>query len=548
MSTKIHGEYDSQRITSEGTAARTRPLSIQDIMLRREKKAASEAKKTKEELEENDKGASNHLEQGRGYKSRKDSKDTPVEVSKKKIRDTLREESKKENLRVIPREGSRKDGTRYTPKEVSKKDNSKDRTKGVSKMDDLKDAKVSEKEDMRDAPKKGSMKEGPFIRDDYRSIGKDKGIGSSQKRTTSMSSRADESKDRNLGETRARNGDATRSEYQKGPGKRGNDETVDNDRIKDKSEKLRSEIKRKDRSFDNDKSSEVDRPMWKKQDSAWFQGSKHSDRNDGRNEYAKPYHGEPRLKRRRSRSRDRDRETNGRSISPPPREQRHNYHGHDFGNYRPYYSVEKSRRMFAEVDKQRSSGSGGYSGGSHQRHESRLGGYSPSHQRHESRLGGYSPRKRKTAPQAEQATTKTPPPAIQSPEKKSATWDQPPVKANQFKFATTLQSTAGQMIPSTRKDPSITVETIVAGNSLSADSVQLTQATRPLRRLHIENLPDSATEDRLIDCLNDFLLSTRVKYTQRSKPCLSCTVRKLPCHFSFLPCHIFSLTCINILS
>jgi splicing factor U2AF subunit len=509
MSKKIHGESDSQRITSEGTAARTRPLSIQDIMLRREKKAASEAKKTKEELQENDKGTSNHLEQGRGYKSRKDSKDMSVEGSKKKTRDASREESKRENPRV-PREDSKKEDTRYTPKVVSKKENSKDRPKGGSKMDDLKDTpKFSEKDDLRDAPRKGSKKERPSTRDDYHSVGSDKDIGNSRKITKSMSSRADGSKDRNLGEIRARNGDATRSEYVKGPGKRGNDEIIVNDRIKDRSEKPRNETKRKGHSFDNEKSSEVDRPMLKKPDSARFQDSKHSDRNDGRNEYAKPYHGDPRLKRRRSRSRDHDRERYGRSISPPAREQRHNYRGHDFGNYPPYYSMDKSRRKYAEVDKQRSSGSGGYSGGSHQRYESRL--------------GGYSPRKRKTAPQAEQATAKTPPPVIQSPEKKSATWDQPPVKANQFKFPTTLQSTVGQMAPST---PSTTVETILAGNSLAADSVQLTQATRPLRRLHIENLPDSATEDRLIDCLNDFLLSTGVKYTQRSKPCLSCTINK----------------------
>ncbi|CAL4912476.1 unnamed protein product [Urochloa decumbens] len=513
MSRKIHGENDSQRITSEGTAARTRPLSIQEIMLRREKKATSEAKKTKEELQGNDNGTSNHLEQGRGYKSRKDPKDMPVEGSKKKIRDTSRQDSKKENPRVIPREDSTREGTRYTLKQVSKKDNSKDRPKGRSKMDDLKDTpKVLEKEDLRDAPKKGSKKERPSIKDDYRSIGKDKGIDNSEKHTTSMSKKAYESKDRNLGEIRARNGDASRSEYQKGPGKRENDETVDNDRIKDNSEKLRNETKRKGRSFDYEKSSDVDRPMLEKHDSAWFQGSKHSDRNDGRNEYAKPYHGEPRLKRRRSRSTDRDQERHGRSISPPPRQQRHNYRGHDFDNYPPYYSMEKSRRKYAEVDKQRSSGSGGYSGGSHQRYESRL--------------GGYSPRKRKTAQQAEQATTKTPPPVIQSPEKKSATWDQPPVKANQFKFPTSLQSTVGQVTSSTPKDPSTTVGTILAGNSLSADSVQLTQATRPLRRLHIENLPDSATEDRLINCLNDFLLSTGIKYTQRSKPCLSCTINK----------------------
>nr|CAB3502086.1 unnamed protein product [Digitaria exilis] len=519
MSRKAHGENDPQRITSEGTAARTRPVNIQDIMLRHEKKAASEAKKTKEELEENDKGTSNHLGQGRGYKSRKDSNDMPVEGSKKKIRDTSREESKK-GSRVIPREGSKREDMRYTTKDVSKKENSKDRSKGGSKMDDLKDKpKISEKEDLRDAPKKGPKKERPSTRDDYRSVGKDRGFGNSQKRMSSTSSRADESKDRNLGETeiRARNVDATRSEYQKGPGKRGNDENIDNDRIKDKSERFHNETKRKGCSFDNEKTSEVDRPMLKKQDSAWFQGSKHSDRNDGRNEYAKPYHGEPRLKRRRSRSRDHDRERHGRSISPPPRERRHNYRGHDFGNY-PHYSMENSRRKYAEVDKQRSSGNGGYSSGSYQRYESRL--------------GGYSPRKRKTAPQAEQAMTKTPPLVIQSPEKKSTTWDQPPTKANQFKFPTTLQPTVGQMAPSNPfnigllKDPSTAVETILAGNSLTADSVQLTQATRPLRSLHIENLPDSATEDMLIDCLNDFLLSTGVKYNQRSKPCLSCTINK----------------------
>ncbi|XP_062209809.1 splicing factor U2af large subunit B-like [Phragmites australis] len=519
MSRKIHGENDSERITSDGTAARTRPLSIQDIILQREKKAVSEAKKTREGLQDNDKGASNHLEQERGYKSRKDPKDMPVEASKKeKSRDTAREGSKKEKPRHIPRESPKKEDMRYTLKEVSKKDKSKDRPKGGSKMDDLKDTpNVPEKENLRDAPKI-SRKERPSIRDFDHLVGKDKGIRNSQKVSSSMSSRADESKDRNLAEIGARNGDAARSKHQKGPVKKWNDETADNDRIKDGSEKLRNETKRKGRSFDSEKSLEVGRPMLKKHDSAQFQDSRYSDRNDGRNEYAKPYRGEPRLKRRRSRSRDHDRERHGRSISPPPREQRHSYRGHGFVNYPPYYSMEKSRRKYPETDKQRTSGSGGYSSGSHQRHESWL--------------GGYSPRKRKTALQAEQATTKTPDPVIQSPEKKSATWDQPPVKEDQPNFLTTLQPTVGQMAPSTpfnfttlKKDPATKVETILAGNNLVADSIQLTQATRPLRRLHIENLPVAATEDRLIGYLND-LLSSGIKHTQRSKPCLSCTINK----------------------
>lgn len=537
MSRKIHGENDSERITSEGTAARTRPLSIKDIMLRREKKAASESKKAKEGLE-NGKGKSTHLEQGREHKSRKDPRDMPVEGSRKeKSRDATREGSKKENPRHIPRENPKKEDMRYAPKEVSKKDNSRDRPNTGAKMDDLKDApKVPEKEGLRDAPKKSSKKLPSG--DDNHSVRKDKGIHHSQKLVTNMSGRADESKDRNLSEIRERKGDVMRSEYQKEPGKRWNDEAVGDDEIKFKSEKLRNETKRKDRSFDNERSSEVERPMLKKHDSARFQDSKHSDRNAGRNEYAKPYHGEPGFKRRRSRSRDHDRERYGRSISPPLREERYNYRGRDFGNYPPYYSMEKSRRKYAEVDKQRSSGSGGYIGGSHQKYESRL--------------GGYSPRKKKTSLQAEQATTKTPSKVIQSPEKKSATWDQPPVKANQSNFPTTFLPTVGQMAPTPfsfsaiKKDPSTTVGTMLAGNSLTADSVQLTQATRPLRRLHIENLPDSATEDKLIDCLNDFLLPTGIK-PQRSKPCLSCTVSKLEFHLLFAPYHIFLLIYIDIL-
>ncbi|XP_062216842.1 uncharacterized protein LOC133916953 isoform X2 [Phragmites australis] len=512
MSRKIHGESDSERITSDGTAARTRPLSIQDIILLREKKAASEAKKTKEGPQENDKVTSNHLEQGRRYKSRKDPKDMPIEGSKKeKSRETTKEGSKKENLRHIPREGPKKDDMRYTPKDSSK---------DGSKMDDLKDTpKVSEKEDLRDAPKKSSKKERSSIRDDGNLVGGDKGIRTSHKLSTSMSGRTDESKDANLGDIRARNGDAARS--QKGPGKRWNDET-DNDRIKDRSEKLRNETKRKGRTFDDEKSSEVDRRILKRHDSARFQDSKHYDKNDGRKEYAKPYHGEPRLKRRRSKSRDLGRGRQGGSISPPPREQGHSHCGHDCGNYPSYYPVEKSRRKYAETDKQRTSGNGGYSGGSHRRYESRL--------------GGYSPRKKKTAPQGEQGITKIPSLVIQSPENKSATWDQPPVRADQSNFLTTLHPAVGQMTPSIpvkfsalKKDPASTVETILAGNNLAADSVQLTQATRPLRRLHIENVPGSATEDMLIDRLNDFLLSSGIKHSQRSKPCLSCTINKEKC-------------------
>ncbi|KQK23751.1 splicing factor U2af large subunit B isoform X2 [Brachypodium distachyon] len=515
MSSRTESEKGSERDASL-TAARTRPLSIQEILLRREKKAAAEAKKTKE-LQGNDTSKPNHLESGRGHKSRKELKDASVEGSKKEsIRDTPREDQNKDDVRRTSKEGSKKENMRYAPKEVSKKENLKDRRKDGSKMDDLKDTpKVTRKDDQRDAPKKGSKKLKSTIRNDSQSAGKDEVTHGSQKTSTSMRGLADESKDANHGRTRARNAHTIGYESLKGPGKRWNGETVDNDRIKEKSEKPRNETKRKFHGFDDqiEKSQDLDRPVLKKHDFARFRDSRHSDRNDGRKEYGKPYDEEPRSKRRRSRSRDHDRERRDRSVSLSPREQRRSYRGHDHDNYPP-------GRKYAETDRFRTSGNGGHNDGSYRRYESRL--------------GGYSPRKRKTAPQDEQMTAKTSFPVVRSPERKSATWDQGPAKADQSNFFTSLQPIVSQMTSSVsvsssapKQNSATTLETILSGNSSSIDSVQLTQATRPLRRLHIENLPSSASEDMLIGCLNDFFLSSDVNHIQKSKqPCLSCTINK----------------------
>uniref|UniRef100_A0ACD5TTQ2 Uncharacterized protein n=1 Tax=Avena sativa TaxID=4498 RepID=A0ACD5TTQ2_AVESA len=516
MSSRAQDEKGSERATSSETAARTRPLSIQEILLRREKKAAAEAKKAaaeakkaKKEVQDNEKGKLNHSESGRGHKSRKDLTDVPVEGSKKEsIRDAPREDSKKVDVRhMSSKEGSKKD----KPRETSKKENLKD----GSKMDDLKDApKVPRKDDQRDAPKKGSKKEKSNVRDDGQSAGKekDKDARSSHKLSTNMRGRPAESKDGNHGEIRARNGDMERSEYLKGPVKRWNGEPVHNDRIKERSDMLRNEGKRKIRGFDDQRRPDVDLPALKKHDSARFQVSRHYDRNDGRREYGKAYVEDPRPKRRRSRSREHDQGRRDRSFSLSPRAQRRSYHGHDHDNYPP-------GRKYAENDRHRTSGNGGHGGGSYQRYESPL--------------GGYSPRKRKTVLQDEQVSTKITPPAVRSPEKKPATWDQAPAGADQSDFFTTLQPIVSQTssvsvsFSTTKPTPASKLETILSGNSSSIDSVQLTQSTRPLRRLHIENLTSSASEDMLIGCLNDFLLSSGVNHIQRSKqPCLSCTINK----------------------
>jgi splicing factor U2AF subunit len=519
MSSRAQSEKGSE------TAARTRPLSIQEILLRREKKAAAEAKKaaageakkTRDEPKDNEKGKPNHAESGRGHKTRKDLKDVPAEGSRREsVRDAAKEDSRKDDVRHVSKEGSKKDGARYAPREASKKENLNVRPKDGPRVDELKDApKVPRKDDQRDAAKKGSKKERSSTRDGSQSAAKDKDAHVSHKLSTGTRGRPAESRDGNHGEIRGRNGDAARPESLRGPAERWNGEPVHNDRIKERSDILRNEAKRKFHGFDDQRRPYVDRPVLMKHDSARFQVSKHYDRNDGRREYGKAYYEEPRPKRRRSRSREYDQGRRDRSFSLSPREQRRSYHGHDHDGFFP-------GRKYAENDRHRSSGNGGgHDGGSYQRHESPL--------------GGYSPRKRKTVPQDEQASTNITPPAVRSPEKKQATWDQAPAGADQSNFFTTSKPTVSQTSSASvsfsapKPNLATTSETILTGNSASIDSVQLTQATRPLRRLHIENLTSSASEDMLIGCLNAFLLSSGGNHVQRSKqPCLSCMVSQLP--------------------
>ncbi|EPS70701.1 hypothetical protein M569_04059, partial [Genlisea aurea] len=147
-------------------------------------------------------------------------------------------------------------------------------------------------------------------------------------------------------------------------------------------------------------------------------------------------------------------------------------------------------------------------------------------------LGGYSPRKRKT-----DAAAKTPSPISHSPERRTAGWDlQPP----------DMEKTAGSTIPnmetaaqnlslSLNELPSITplipaaLKPIPLAFSLqmrSAESVQLTEATRPMRRLYVDNLSAAASEKDLIECINKFLLSSGVNHIQGTQPCISCIIHK----------------------
>jgi splicing factor U2AF subunit len=159
-----------------------------------------------------------------------------------------------------------------------------------------------------------------------------------------------------------------------------------------------------------------------------------------------------------------------------------------------------------------------------------------------SRLGGYSPRKRRT-----EAAIKTPsPPTIyRSPEKKTPTWDLPPV-VKAVNTTNPTNSTNSALLPNlVIPEPVKVVPPILntqikqqlqpvvgilsaalQSTNVTVDSVQLTQATRPMRTLFVQNLPASVSEEDLKNCLNDFLVLPGVNIIRGTKPCISCIINK----------------------
>ncbi|KAL6522771.1 hypothetical protein OROHE_016618 [Orobanche hederae] len=233
---------------------------------------------------------------------------------------------------------------------------------------------------------------------------------------------------------------------------------------------------------------------------------------------------ESREKRRRSRSREREEDRIRRSRSHSPKVHKYtSKNKREHGEVSSHSTKERSGRENHDVDKKRIS-----TNGSSSQNRRNTG---PS-----SGLGGYSPRKRKT-----DAAAKTPSPTRRSPEKKTAGWDLQPVEKESIMASSTfpnLPPTPSQNVALNIKEfPGVTSVTpvvkpvVVFHQTISSqmhaiESVQLTQATRPMRRLYVENLPPSASEKDLIECINKSFLSYGVNYIQGTQPCISCIIHK----------------------
>ncbi|CAJ2673873.1 unnamed protein product [Trifolium pratense] len=225
------------------------------------------------------------------------------------------------------------------------------------------------------------------------------------------------------------------------------------------------------------------------------------------------------------RSRSREREDRRRSPSFSPRAHRKAYQGGECKDLSMLSLTDSSRKKHSD-DKNKVSTNGSSSHHRGYRHSSSASG-----------LGGYSPRKRKS-----ETDNKTPSPSKHSPEKKRAGWDLPPVGTDPspavvssgFQLSNnSVLSSMHDVASGTSLDLSIVkplpvsfLNAVSAGKNVSIDSVQLTQATRPMRRLYIENLPASVSEKVVMDCFNNLLLSAGVNLIQQTRPCISCIVHK----------------------
>ncbi|KAL9225167.1 hypothetical protein vseg_001119 [Gypsophila vaccaria] len=287
-----------------------------------------------------------------------------------------------------------------------------------------------------------------------------------------------------------------------------------------------SERKRKDRSAGDEKYRHKD--SVKRHDSGHRLDSKLSERKE-KIESSQLRHDETRSKRRRSRSLDRSKDQGRRARSTSPMARKitltpdHEHKPDQDNGPLPSHPQKEKSSQNSDVDRSNTAGNGSIS---HRRHS----GFS-------SGLGGYSPRKRKT-----DAAIKTPSP-IRSPERKSAGWDLPSSRGERNLSASVAPGTQPLSLAMSSNKTDLAIGTSVASSmgmplskillhglstfkEASVDSVQLTQATRPMRRLYIDNIPASASEKEIMESFNTHLLSSGSNHIRGTHPCISCMINK----------------------
>lgn len=481
----------------DGTAARTRPLCFEDIMKMRRIKESSQTMKHKDAEEDKN--------------SRREIENVPIRhESERTFKDTERSSLRNEKQISVDLARSRFRGKEEPTSHYSREDSyTRSKDKGTHEVELLPRARSRNKEE------RASVKE------DILTKGNDRGsrqLEGKLKSRLSSEVRFKDDREANykIMHDRSRPVERARNDLEDKAGKGHPREPHVNERYTERSRgKSERESKRKLR--------DIDRNMSKKLDSRRLRGSEIFDRKE-RKELTKSRDDEVNIRRKRSRSRERGRDRKSISLSPKGhRRQMHN--GRKHGELSSGSFKDRSERHHVDPDRTRFPGNGSNN-------------QSQGHGEPTSGLGGYSPRKRKS-----EKAIKTPSPAKRSPERKNAGWDIPPTSVKDGFTASVLHSfqSTNQAMPSSvhqsasavsaalsmmKPLPGVSPNVPPAKTTASIDSIQLTESTRPLRRLYVENIPASASEKAIMACLNNYLLSSGVNYIQGTEPCISCIIHK----------------------
>ncbi|RZC86278.1 hypothetical protein C5167_007463 [Papaver somniferum] len=590
--TRISPKKEKHENGNEGTSARTRPFTFEEIMLRRRKnKSSSEAEAEESEnllVKENDVTIPNHSELGEAHEkiktkasddsekisSTREHESTSVEEDQlgrkdnenfdaksylvaEKLDKEVSERTKEEKSEIGSRVSSRNEEVTSELENKTEKDttsrvegdkkekHSHHRSRNEERLkDNLENEpdKVTKNKGKRDKNEKSRhyrIRNEEISRDDmevesneelrngakgdknktqcHRESRKEERSTdvSENKPDKDMESKAKADRNDKSSHPKSRNDEISRADVEVQPEKSSRRKETSSGTEKRKSD---TETKRKQRPAGYEKdSSEVDGNAVKKQDSGKRYDSETSGRK-GRRESSPSHYDEERPKRRRSRSREK-RDKDRRSISDLPR-------AHKRTSYQER-EHESSRKSYLDADKNKMSSNSGYGSSHYHRH----GG-------HESRLGGYSPRKRRT-----DSAVKTPSPTARSPERKSAGWDLPPTgtdKSSAGSILSNIQNSDQILSSSVNEVPaavlvksnSATKKAVFSGSSSStlsasknstADNVQ---PTSPRRRLLVENVPTSASDKYVMECFNNFFLSSDAYHIQGTLPCIRCSMNK----------------------
>ncbi|KAL5711954.1 hypothetical protein ACHQM5_014175 [Ranunculus cassubicifolius] len=545
----------------DGTAARTRPFSIEDILIRRKNKTVNAGAKDGSGDLRNFPGQANgnNPEHDRGYSGKKDTQGTTKRRSRgeeadfSKERGSVKGGDKKRrdletNSRRIDNENSRvkkhkdeKESYHRSKKEEHQRDDketsehkSEWKSPNRSRNDDHSTKEMvrdkHHEDDILPGKETGTAKEHKDEKQREKVMVRAKDLKDEKHRDKEIS-RAKEHKDEKQHEDMVRTKekkDGKQRQYRRRNDQRQTDETdtkkeqsgelvgkgtfLDSEMVKSERENRKKHWSREE---GRDRAEAGGSAVKKDDSNKHTESAEMKDRNKGT---SKPHYEGSGRKRRRSRSREF--RARNRSISLSPKGHKRVHEGWEHGES-SLHSL-KDRKQDSDVDRNRVS--------SNTEHTSN---HSWHHGGRGNRLGGYSPRKRRS-----ETANKTPSPPSRSPEKKNGRWDLPTgsatvpadvqsshqsvaVNHNVFNGVSVVLKDVGPLSADMLSSVLVSKATDV-----TVDPVQLTQSTRPLRTLYVENLPASASDKSVMECLNNFLMSSRPNHLQGAQPCISCNINK----------------------